>query len=46
MKLLERERYIDGKFSILYGLNWETNEAIYRQYEDGEVVYIKVKFDL
>lgn len=46
MKLLEREKYIDGKLSVLYGLDWKANEAIYRQYEDDKAVYIKVKFNL
>lgn len=31
MKLVERELYIDGKYSTLYGFDWKTNEAIYRQ---------------
>lgn len=30
MKLVDRELYIDGKFSTLYGFDWNTDEALYR----------------
>lgn len=51
MKLKEtpRELYIDGKYSTLYGFDWQTNEAIYRQAvetENGiEPVYVRVPFE-
>lgn len=49
MKLVERELYIDGKYSTLYGFDWQTNEAIYRQAvetENGvEPVYVRVPFE-
>lgn len=43
MKLVEREVYVNGKFSILYGFDWSKNEAIYRQVIDGKVVFVRVK---
>ena len=45
MKLTKRELYIDGKYSILYGFDWENNEAIYRQVCNGAVVYVRVPLE-
>ena len=49
MKLVERELYIDGKYSTLYGFDWKTNEAVYRQaVETAEVikpVYVRVPLE-
>ena len=41
MKLVCRELYISGVYSVLYGFDWKTNEAIYRQVID-DVVYVRV----
>lgn len=49
MKLAARELYVDGKYSILDGFDWKTNEAIYRQAietaEGIKPVYVRVPFE-
>lgn len=40
--MLERELYINGKYSRLYGIDWNNNESIYRQVIDGKPVYVRV----
>ena len=49
MKLVECELYIDGKHSTLYGFDWKTNEAIYRQAvetaEGIKPVYVRVPLE-
>ncbi len=46
MELVEREIYINGKFAVLYGFDWEKNEAIYRQVCDGKAVFVRVKMNV
>ena len=42
MKNIERQIYIDGVYSVLYGFDWETMEAIYRQAINGVAKYVRV----
>lgn len=42
MKLLCHELYIAGAYSVLYGIDWEANNAIYRQVVGGEAIYVRV----
>ena len=42
MKFAEREMYINGVHSVLYGFDWNTNEAIYRQVVDEKAVFVRV----
>ena len=37
-----RELYINGVYSKLYGIDWNTMEVIYRQAIDGKPVYVRV----
>lgn len=47
--MAERTLYINGKYSVLYGFDWQKNGAIYRQAvetENGvEPVYVRVPFE-
>jgi hypothetical protein len=42
LKYPEREKYIDGVFSTLYGFDWISKEVIYRQVINEEPVYIRL----
>lgn len=41
MKIVERERHIDGRYYALYGFDWDAMEAIYRAVVNGEAQYIR-----
>lgn len=45
-KLVDREKYIDGKFFSLYGFDWSRMEAIYRGFTNGEIVYIREPIEI
>lgn len=47
--MTKRTLYINGKYSVLYGFDWKTNEAIYRQAIEvaGHIkaVYVRVPLE-
>lgn len=47
--MAERTLYINGKYSVLYGFDWQKNEAIYRQaIEVGghvKAIYVRVSLE-
>lgn len=45
MKLVEREIWIENNLGVLYGFDWDTNEAIYRFIENGKIVYKRLSLE-
>lgn len=45
MKLVDREIWVEGNLGILYGFDWDTNEAIYRFVENGQVTYKRISLE-
>lgn len=45
MKLIDRELWIEGNLGILYGFDWDTNEAIYRFVETGQATYKRISLE-
>lgn len=45
MKPVDREVRVEGNLGILYGFDWDTNEAIYRFVEDGKATYKRTSLE-
>ena len=45
MKLADKEIWVNGHLGLLYGFDWDTNEAVYRFVVDGEAKYMRVSLE-